>query len=152
MERKSHHVLRHRFERFSIAGSEIQSSLGCRAGSAPESIIDDGFLKGLILATDYHSQLSYRPGLPSQILLSPLLSIAVGMISLQKNDKRMNSTDTDTQTCSACKYWNDKSQGEGECRVRAPQTMVFKVDEETQFETRFPVTKAEDWCGEFEKA
>jgi hypothetical protein len=64
----------------------------------------------------------------------------------------MSPTATDIKTCSACKYWNKQSDAEGECRVRAPQTMVFKVDEETRFETRFPVTKAEDWCGEFEEA
>ncbi|MEM0965640.1 MAG: hypothetical protein AAGJ81_05785 [Verrucomicrobiota bacterium] len=63
----------------------------------------------------------------------------------------MSTTKTETKTCAACKYWNAKKENEGECRVRAPQTMVFRVDEETQFETRFPVTRSEDWCGEFQE-
>jgi hypothetical protein len=57
--------------------------------------------------------------------------------------------DTQTKACSACAHWKKLSETEGECRVRAPQTVVFKVDEETKFETKFPVTLADDWCGEY---
>lgn len=64
----------------------------------------------------------------------------------------MTTTTAEIKTCSACKYWNKQSDAQGECRVRPPQTVTFKVDEETKFETVFPVTKAEDWCGEFQEA
>ncbi|MEO0794457.1 MAG: hypothetical protein AAFX93_04825 [Verrucomicrobiota bacterium] len=61
----------------------------------------------------------------------------------------MDTTTTQTKTCSACAYWNETSSGQGECRVRSPQAIVFNVDAETRFESRFPETKASDWCGEF---
>lgn len=64
----------------------------------------------------------------------------------------MEMTKTVTKSCAACAHWNRVEGSEGECRVRAPQTIVFKVDEETQFETIFPVTSESDWCGEFVKA
>lgn len=59
-------------------------------------------------------------------------------------------TQVSSKTCTACKHWNDLGNNTGECRVRPPQAMIFKVDDQVQFETRFPVTKAEDWCGEFD--
>lgn len=59
---------------------------------------------------------------------------------------------TKTKACSACINWNKVDGDQGECRVRAPQTIVFKVDEETQFETCFPVTAADDWCGEYSES
>ena len=37
----------------------------------------------------------------------------------------------------------------GECRRHAPQTVAFEVDDEVKFESKFPVTAAEDWCGDF---
>jgi hypothetical protein len=56
-----------------------------------------------------------------------------------------------TAVCSACKHWSNQSSADkGECRRYAPQTLVFTIDNETKFESRFPVTKASDWCGEFE--
>jgi len=51
--------------------------------------------------------------------------------------------------CSACAYWNANDGNIGECRRKAPQSVVFAVDESTRFETRFPETTASDWCGEF---
>ena len=61
------------------------------------------------------------------------------------------STETIAKTaaCEKCAYWNKMSAGEGECRRNAPQSVVFAVDEDTKFETRFPVTASDDWCGEF---
>jgi hypothetical protein len=61
-------------------------------------------------------------------------------------------THSATEVCSACKHWNNKSADEGECRRYSPQALVFVVDDETKYETRFPVTQAIDWCGEFERA
>jgi hypothetical protein len=56
-----------------------------------------------------------------------------------------------TAVCSACKHWsNESSASQGECRRHAPQTLVFTIDAETKFESRFPITQASDWCGEFE--
>lgn len=39
----------------------------------------------------------------------------------------------------------------GECRRHAPQTVAFEVDDEVKFESMFPVTAGDDWCGDFEK-
>ena len=55
-----------------------------------------------------------------------------------------------TAVCSACKHWNSQSSNEGECRRHSPQALAFVVDSETKYESRFPVTKANDWCGDFE--
>lgn len=54
-----------------------------------------------------------------------------------------------TARCENCNYWNAKASAEGECRRHAPQTIAFTVDDSTKFESRFPVTKAADWCGDF---
>lgn len=62
----------------------------------------------------------------------------------------MSDTATSTKTCTSCKYWNATDSSKGECRRHAPQTVVFKVDEDVQFESSFPVTKSDDWCGDFE--
>ncbi len=58
-------------------------------------------------------------------------------------------TKTATDTCAACTYWNAESSGKGECRRQPPQAISFKVGEDVRFETKFPVTSASDWCGEF---
>lgn len=56
-----------------------------------------------------------------------------------------------TAVCSACKHWSHEARAtQGECRRHAPQTLVFTIDDKTKFESRFPVTQATDWCGEFE--
>jgi hypothetical protein len=61
------------------------------------------------------------------------------------------NTITISRACSACAFWNPLEDGHGECRRHAPQTVAFEVDDEMQFETMFPVTAADDWCGDFEK-
>ena len=58
-------------------------------------------------------------------------------------------TATKTETCAKCAYWNAKGTDDGECRRQPPQAISFKVNEEVKFETRFPMTAADDWCGEF---
>lgn len=55
-----------------------------------------------------------------------------------------------TVSCSSCRYWDAKGSDEGNCRRRAPQAVVFRIDEDLKFETRFPTTAATDWCGEFD--
>ena len=54
-----------------------------------------------------------------------------------------------TEVCVECAHWNPKGSDEGECRRQPPQAVTFRVDDEVKFETRFPTTKADDWCGEF---
>ena len=58
-------------------------------------------------------------------------------------------TATKTDTCIKCEYWNATGEAEGECRRQPPQAISFKVNDEVTYETRFPTTKADDWCGEF---
>ena len=60
-------------------------------------------------------------------------------------------TKTATRACQACAYWNPFESDAGECRRHAPQTVAFEVDEEVKFESMFPVTAGDDWCGDFEK-
>lgn len=58
------------------------------------------------------------------------------------------STLTATKSCATCAHW--KAVGsKGECRRHAPQSIVFKVETGVKYEARFPVTKAEDWCGDY---
>ncbi len=62
----------------------------------------------------------------------------------------MKATQTETKpACVKCRYWQPVT-ADGECRRRAPQAVVLNIDEGTKFESHFPITAAEDWCGEFE--
>jgi hypothetical protein len=58
------------------------------------------------------------------------------------------NTQTTTKKCEACIHWKNLGN-EGECRRHAPQTVVFNVDKDIKFESRFPVTNSNDWCGDF---
>jgi len=60
-----------------------------------------------------------------------------------------HATQTKNETCANCAHWNPISSDEGECRRHPPQAISFKVDDEVRFETRFPKTAGDDWCGEF---
>ncbi len=62
------------------------------------------------------------------------------------------NTMTTTRACEACAYWNKVEHDHGECRRHAPQTVAFEVDEEVKFESMFPVTAGDDWCGDFCRA
>lgn len=62
----------------------------------------------------------------------------------------MKTTATHTATCANCKSWNSKGSDQGECRRHAPQMIVFEIDDETKIESRFPVTSADDWCGDYQ--
>lgn len=57
-----------------------------------------------------------------------------------------------TRACGACAYWNSLGDETGECRRHAPQTIAFEVDEEVKFESMFPMTASDDWCGDFSPA
>ncbi|NJM37945.1 MAG: hypothetical protein HC845_08885 [Akkermansiaceae bacterium] len=64
---------------------------------------------------------------------------------------KTNTTKSKVHACSACQHWsNEASSEKGECRRHAPQAFVFTIDSKTKFESRFPVTNASDWCGEFQ--
>jgi hypothetical protein len=56
-----------------------------------------------------------------------------------------------TNTCATCASWKSSASTEGECRRHAPQLVVFEIDESTKIESRFPTTKADDWCGDFQE-
>ena len=60
------------------------------------------------------------------------------------------TTKTGTKACAQCIHWNETESEAGECRRHAPQMIAFEVDEDVRVESHFPVTAADDWCGDFE--
>ncbi len=54
-----------------------------------------------------------------------------------------------TRACENCESWNPVEDSAGECRRHAPQTIVFEADDELKFESMFPMTSNDDWCGDF---
>lgn len=58
------------------------------------------------------------------------------------------TTSATTAKCESCTYWQAKASA-GECRRHAPQTVAFTVDDNVKFESKFPVTQAADWCGDY---
>ena len=60
-------------------------------------------------------------------------------------------TITTNLACGNCVYWNSIEDSTGECRRHAPQTIAFEVDDELKFESMFPVTGSDDWCGDFSR-
>jgi hypothetical protein len=60
-------------------------------------------------------------------------------------------TTAKTATCASCQYWSSDSEArQGECRRHAPQMLVFHVEDDVKFESRFPATLASDWCGDYQ--
>lgn len=62
------------------------------------------------------------------------------------------TTKTVAKSCAACAHYKSNTATLGECRRHSPQTVAFQVDAGVKFESRFPQTKASDWCGDFAKA
>ena len=61
--------------------------------------------------------------------------------------------ETHVEACGSCRYWKPgDASNVGQCRRHAPQSIVFNVDEKLQFQSRFPETAAEDWCGDYQRA
>lgn len=57
------------------------------------------------------------------------------------------------EACGSCRYWKlEAKAGAGQCHRHAPQSIVFKVDEKLQMESRFPETASDDWCGDYQRA
>lgn len=55
--------------------------------------------------------------------------------------------------CYDCYYWNEDSKERGACRRHAPAAQVLAADRPGAPETSaaWPVTRADDWCGEFHR-
>ena len=59
------------------------------------------------------------------------------------------SRDNETPTCGNCRFWDERSGGDGYCRRHPPRPQVVRLLEaDTDRYAVFPVTAAEDWCGE----
>ena len=64
----------------------------------------------------------------------------------------MSSTTTTQMACKDCTFWNPLQQDKlGQCRRHAPQLVAFEVDDQVKFQSKFPVTAGEDWCGDFQR-
>jgi hypothetical protein len=59
-------------------------------------------------------------------------------------------TNTKIKACANCAFWDASNESEGSCRRSAPQTVVFEISSKQSVKTVFPVTSADDWCGEFQ--
>ena len=59
------------------------------------------------------------------------------------------ATTATTKACANCEHYKSTAADKGQCRRRAPQTVVFNVDDDVKFESRFPGVASTDWCGEF---
>lgn len=68
---------------------------------------------------------------------------------------RMNPeilAETQVEACGSCRYWKkSENQAMGECHRHAPQAIAFNVEQKLQFQSRFPDTTAEDWCGDYQR-
>ena len=49
--------------------------------------------------------------------------------------------------CKDCRWWKPDPVGNGECRRYAPQSRPDALVPERNY-TFWPVTEAEDWCGD----
>lgn len=52
-------------------------------------------------------------------------------------------------TCSNCKYWELIDSINGTCHRYAPKPTVVKGQEKDKYILILPVTKKDDWCGDF---
>lgn len=57
------------------------------------------------------------------------------------------------ENCESCRFWKvGDYPHDGQCRAHAPRVFVLRNPGETaDFETAFPVTSRNAWCGEFVK-
>lgn len=58
----------------------------------------------------------------------------------------MSTAIAEAKACAKCAYWEEATS---HCHRHAPVSVTFKVDEKTEYQTQFPVTQADDWCGDF---
>lgn len=52
-----------------------------------------------------------------------------------------------TRACDICRFWYRANR---ECRRYPPQHVVEPHFDGSDTSTQFPVTEADDWCGEFQ--
>jgi len=54
--------------------------------------------------------------------------------------------------CKACKFWKQFEDDKGECHRKAPLPYIHEPEMETLHKvTRWPLTKQNQYCGEFQK-
>lgn len=55
-----------------------------------------------------------------------------------------------TESCDACRFWQEETEGEyGLCRRLSPRWHPMDGRSES-FDAHWPETRPEDWCGEYE--
>lgn len=60
------------------------------------------------------------------------------------------SIDEDDVRCINCQYWLTLENYQGSCHRRAPLPMVAEnIRSTTEYRGQWPITGAEDWCGDF---
>ena len=50
--------------------------------------------------------------------------------------------------CKECKFWYNKSEGFGDCRIKPPVVVSAVVDRFGDSRGVFPITHSSTWCGE----
>jgi hypothetical protein len=52
-----------------------------------------------------------------------------------------------SEKCKNCKYFKEGKYEKGECRIRAPRSVIY--EDEGRHITYFPGVKFDDYCGDF---
>jgi hypothetical protein len=83
--------------------------------------------------------------------MQPQMHAPVGLRCVVNSLAELKHMETLTKAvaCNACTFWKPTQPDRGECHRHAPQAVVFNVDDQVRFESRFPVTAGQDWCGDF---
>ena len=59
--------------------------------------------------------------------------------------------DDDDVRCVNCRYWLGLGNYRGSCHRKAPSPKVAEnIRSTTEFKAQWPITGAEDWCGDFD--
>ena len=59
--------------------------------------------------------------------------------------------DDDDVRCVNCRYWLGLESYRGSCHRCAPRPMVAeRIRSTMEFSAQWPITGAEDWCGDFQ--
>ena len=58
--------------------------------------------------------------------------------------------DIDDIRCIHCQFWLGLENYQGSCHCKAPSPMVAEhIRSTTEVKAQWPITGAEDWCGDF---
>lgn len=61
------------------------------------------------------------------------------------------SIDEGDVRCVNCHFWLGLENYQGSCHRSAPMAMVAEhIRATTEYKAQWPITSAEDWCGEFQ--